>query len=122
MALLFVAASAWGQDPAPTPKVGAIVTILSIHPEARPGHPPLSLNDGTETGVVRKIEGDWFLVRTAGGEGWIRAEETGTNSQAMERAQFELARTPDDVVWLIRRGRLMTHSNRDQALADLDRA
>jgi tetratricopeptide (TPR) repeat protein len=104
------------------PKVGAIVNILPIHPEPRPGHPPLSLEDGTATGIVRKIEGKWLLVRAANRDGWIKSEETGTSEQAMQRARVELARTPDDVVWLIRRGSLMMHSNRDQALADLDRA
>ena len=80
--------------------------------------------EGSMFATIRKIEGEWVLVKVflTGREGWTRADETGTRDQALAKANEALNRNPDDVTWLVCRGWMTMGPTYDRALVDIERA
>ena len=124
LAVLLFAPASRGQEAPPTPKVGSSIHILPLEPAPRPGHPPLVMREGSSLGNIRKIEGEWVLVKIflSDREGWMRADETGTREQALAKANEALKKNPDDVAWLIRRAWMTMGPTYDNSLIDIERA
>lgn len=126
MLVVIVKEHAVGQDPDPAPMVGRMVYVLSKEPAPRPGHVPFQANRQYPTGLIQQIDNDWLLIASAVNgkisETWVKISETGNQARYLKTLDEQVTKNPDDLFWLVRRGRANLAFNPERAVSDLNRA